>query len=258
MIFSDYCIGDETKTNDVFSFTIVPYDNWFDNLKNTINMISKTDIKKKRKIEDRLMKYLKDKRLFHVNFIVNERKGITRRENVDEKQVVSTMLENTVKMLDEWVINTPSNADYFRKIKKKLAVIKTEMQRKEPNYKIFRDTMLLTLLAGYICYVIVREAKPEIVGWFSDRDKMVDVYSGAAADFFHLNYHGLCEKHGIIAGATKIYVGIPTCDENGKMWYDELVRILISRRNYNYAMAGSWISKALRISRCALVTSVRI
>ena len=34
--------------------------------------------------------------------------------------------------------------------------------------------------------------------------------------------------------------------------------ILISRRNYNYAMPGSWISKALRISRCALVTSVRI
>jgi hypothetical protein len=33
---------------------------------------------------------------------------------------------------------------------------------------------------------------------------------------------------------------------------------LISRRNYNYAMPGSWISKALRISRCALVTSVRI
>ena len=36
------------------------------------------------------------------------------------------------------------------------------------------------------------------------------------------------------------------------------VKYLISRRNYNYAMAGSWISKALRISRCALVTSVRI
>ena len=33
---------------------------------------------------------------------------------------------------------------------------------------------------------------------------------------------------------------------------------LISRRNYNYALPGSWISKALRISRCALVTSVRI
>ena len=33
--------------------------------------------------------------------------------------------------------------------------------------------------------------------------------------------------------------------------------ILISRRNYNYAVPGSWISKALRISRCALVTSVR-
>jgi hypothetical protein len=29
-------------------------------------------------------------------------------------------------------------------------------------------------------------------------------------------------------------------------------------KNYTYAMQGSWISKDLRISRCALVTSVRI
>ena len=29
-------------------------------------------------------------------------------------------------------------------------------------------------------------------------------------------------------------------------------------KNYTYAMPGSWISKALRISRCAFVTSVRI
>jgi hypothetical protein len=33
---------------------------------------------------------------------------------------------------------------------------------------------------------------------------------------------------------------------------------LISRGNYTYAMPGSWISKDLRISRCGLVTSVRI
>lgn len=33
---------------------------------------------------------------------------------------------------------------------------------------------------------------------------------------------------------------------------------LISRRNYDEALPGSWMSKALRISRCALVNSVRI
>mgnify|MGYP001573900115 CR=1 FL=1 len=38
----------------------------------------------------------------------------------------------------------------------------------------------------------------------------------------------------------------------------KLAYALISRKNYTYAMPGSCISKALRISRCALVTSVRI
>ena len=33
---------------------------------------------------------------------------------------------------------------------------------------------------------------------------------------------------------------------------------LISQRNYDEALPGSWMSRALRISRYALVTSVRI
>ena len=38
----------------------------------------------------------------------------------------------------------------------------------------------------------------------------------------------------------------------------EAAHILISRKNYTYAVSWSWIFKALRISRCALDTSVRI
>jgi len=34
--------------------------------------------------------------------------------------------------------------------------------------------------------------------------------------------------------------------------------ILISRKNYTYAMLGSWISRAFKISRCDLVTFARI
>ena len=37
----------------------------------------------------------------------------------------------------------------------------------------------------------------------------------------------------------------------------EAVTSLISRRNYNEALPGSWMSKALRISHYASVTSVR-
>lgn len=225
MIFSDYCIGDENKPNDVFSFTIMPYDDWFDNLRNEIRNLSKKDIKEKQSIEPEFISYLKNRRLFHLNFIINERKGITRREDIDEKQVVSTMLENTDLMLDKWIINTPSNADYFREIKKKMSAIKSEMQKKAPNYKIFRDTILLSLLAGYICYLLVKEAKPEIVSWFSDRDKMVDVYGRVAYENFGMNYHGLCEKNGISSEITKICVGIPATNNAGDLWFDEMIRI---------------------------------
>lgn len=53
-------------------------------------------------------------------------------------------------------------------------------------------------------------------------------------------------------------VDISFAGQNYRILFDAGLSNLISRRNYNYAMPGSWISKALRISRCALVTSVRI
>lgn len=225
MIFSDYCIGDKNKPNDVFSFSIMPFDNWFDNLKNEIHTTSTRDIKKKQTIEPKLITYLKSRKLFHINFIINERKGITIRGDILEEQVVTTMLDNTLSMLDKWIIDTPSNAEYFRNIKRKFTTIKRELQKKAPNYKLLRDAMLLALLAGYICFVLVREAKPEIVGWYSDRDKMVDVYNRFANESFHLNYSGLCQSSGISSKTTKICVGIPTANEAGNVWYDEMIRI---------------------------------
>lgn len=225
MIFSDYCIGDKNKPNDVFSFTIMPYDDLFDNLTKEICSLTKKDIKKKQCIEPEFITYLKNRRLFHINFIINERKGITRLKDLDDEQVVSAMLDNTDLMLDKWIINTPSNADYFCEIKKKMSAVKNEMQKKAPNYKIFRDTILLSLLAGYICYLLVKEAKPEIVSWFSDRDKMVDVYGRVAYENFGMNYHGLCEQNGIPSEISKICVGIPTTNDAGGLWYDEMIRI---------------------------------
>ena len=55
------------------------------------------------------------------------------------------------------------------------------------------------------------------------------------------------------------YRGLPRIlAESGYSTISAHAYYLISRRNYNDALPGSWMSKALRISRCALVTSVRI
>lgn len=225
LIFSDYCIGDVNKANDAVAFTIMPYDEYIEDTKTAINELTKKDIKSKSVIEDRFLDYMKETRFFHVSYILTERKGVTQREGIEQRDVVLAMIDNTLQMLDNWIINTPSNSEYFNIVKGKLGAAKTATQRKSANFKLLRDVITISMLAGVLAFLLTREGSAEVVGWFSDRDKIIDVFDGIASDFYGLNHHSLCERGAINSGRTKIVVGIPELDANGKVWYDEMNRI---------------------------------
>lgn len=222
-LISDYCL--HAKNNDVFSFTIMPYDDTLEDIKQAIRDGSKRDLKHKSDVEESFITYLKDRRLFHINFVINESRGITRRSDKTEREVVEEMMDNTIKMLDAWVINTPSNAPYFVQIKNKTLSLQNKLSRKSANYKLMRDSMLTAVLAGYISYLLIRECRPEVIGWFPDRDKMHDDLYTIRYDWLGLNAHALCEKSGITSTSTKICAGVPDMNGGNSMWYDDLIRI---------------------------------
>ncbi len=225
LIYSDYCIGDDTKPNDVISFTLMPFDAYPDDIKQRIFKLAPTDIKNKKNINPDFISYLKEKRLFHINFILGSRKGITKVEGYDERKVVNETLDTTVKMFNQWCITTPKKADYYQTVIKKLNNIKTKLSGKSPNYSLFRDVVLVSILAGYICYLFTKYASAEIVGWFSDRDKLIEAYEMIASDLFFSNHHGLCIRDSIDSSMTRILFSIPTADDEGKVWYDEMNRL---------------------------------
>lgn len=225
LMCSDYCIGDNTKSNDVISFTIMPYDDYLEEIKNLIISLAPTDIKHKRTINSDFIAYLKEKRLFHINFILGSRKGLTQVDGYDQKDMIMLSLDNTIKMLNLWCGNTPGNANYYREIMKKAGLAKAELSKTSANYNLFRDVVLVSLLAGYVAYMFTKFAEAKIFGWFSDRDKMIDAYGNMANFLFGLNHHGLCEKNGIDSSQTKIVVGVPDTDEDGNVWYDEIIRL---------------------------------
>ena len=224
MIYSDYCIGDRHKVNDVVSFTIMPYDNFPDVEKRIIKSLAPKDLKKTNQIAPDFIEYLKDARLFHISFLLKSRKGITHSDELDQHQVVSARLDGTIEMLQAWCINTPTNAQYFESIIKKLERVKREMSKRSANFRLFRDITLIPLLAGYLAYLLTKEAKAEIVGWFSDRDCIVEALDGVAECFFHLSHHSLCERNNLPSSSTKIVYGIQR-DETGGVWYDEQNRL---------------------------------
>lgn len=225
LMYSDYSIGDKDKPNDVLSFTIMPYDNYPDVIKSKIFSIAPTDIKDKRSINPDFIAYLREKRLFHINFILGGRKGLIQSKTLSQKEVVMSLLNHTSEMLDKWCDNTPTNSDYFKKIKKKIGITKNELAKKSANYALFCDVVLVALLAGYISYIFTKYNESKIFGWFSDRDKIVDAYDSLVADHFVMNHHGLCERDTIDSSKTKILFGVPEVGENGKVWYDEMNRL---------------------------------
>lgn len=222
MMYSDYCIGDEGKPNDVISFTIMPYDDHHHNIKGRIFSLASTDIKEKRTIAPDFIAYLREKRLFHINFIVE---GLTQADGFVEGQLILESLDNASKMIDRWCDNTPDNANYFQDIKRKLTKTKNELSKKSPNYTLFREVALISLLSGYIGYLFTKHGNAQIFGWFSDRDRVVDAYNMLIADLFMINHHGFCERDSINSSQTKIAFGLPKSGQSSKLWYDEMNRL---------------------------------
>jgi len=225
LMYSDYCIGDKNKPNDVVSFTLMPYDDYPNIIKERISLLAPTDIKDKRKINPDFIAYLKERRLFHISFILGSRKGLSQADGFVEKDLVMISLTKTCEMLDEWCDNTPSNAEYFKAVKEKLRIARGELSKKSANYSLFRDVLLVSLLAGYISYMFTKFNKAKRFGWFSDRDKIIEVYDRLIADLFPMNHHSLCERDSIDSSGTEIAFGVPQSDKDGKGWYDEMNRL---------------------------------
>ena len=225
LMCSDYSIGDRNKPNDVISFTIMPYDEYLDVIKRKIFSVAPTDIKDKRAVNPDFITYLRGKRLFHINFILGSRKGLTQCNGLCQKEVVMNSLNQTSKMLDKWCENTPNNLDYFKEVKKKIGIAKNELSKKSANYTLFRDIVLVSLIAGFISYVFTKYNQSKIFGWLSDRDKILDAYDCLVADQFQINHHSLCERDAIDSSKTKIVFGVPEANENGRVWYDEINRL---------------------------------
>ncbi|MDA0107853.1 hypothetical protein OH456_06845 [Vibrio sp. La 4.2.2] len=224
LIFSDYCLHDKNKPNDVVSFTIVPYDEYPEILKKKIRELAPRDIKKTRKVNPEFINYLNQNRFFHVSFILGSRGGLTKNCSMKEVDYINESIDVTKSMLNDWAINTPSNREYFDSIVKKLNYLKNEQNKKSPNRKLLRDVLLVPMLASYLAYLLTKEAQASIIGWFSDRDKIIESYNEIAYDFFHINHHSFCEKAGINSSDSQIVVGQPTCSEGG-MWYDAQNRL---------------------------------
>ena len=206
-IFSDYCLDDKDKPNKVASFSIIPHDYDLNTYPAYLNKIAPRDIKSTRSPNPDFLRHIAENRLFHVSFMFGNLNGITEGVEGTSKSHIEAMLCQTISMVNSWPRTTNQSGNYYDSLAKKLAKLQRRLQRKSPSLNLFRNTVIVSLLAAYLTYLLTRHGNASIVGWFSDRDKIIDAWDGIALDLFIMNHHALCERDGLDSETTKLVFG---------------------------------------------------
>lgn len=221
-IYSDYCLHNKLKQNDVVTFAVVPH--LIDNkrFQNFVNLFAPSDIKKSRAVRNKFLELVRSAPILILSFILGKNRVVSRsREMGGEKLNILSGMDATIQMLSEWL--EQSNSAYHRDIRRKMLAIRREMIQKSFSMKLLKDIMVVSLLAAYIGFLINKKCMPLKIGWFSDRDKIIDAHDRICLDMFALNYQGICDYYDIKSTRAEIVIGVPNC--SGKMWYDEFNRI---------------------------------
>jgi hypothetical protein len=221
-IFSDYCLDDKNKPNKVASFTIVPYDFEFSEYSEHIHRIAPNDIKGSRSIKSGFLEHIAENRLFHLSCVFENLSGLTSNGIITGREHVLQSIDHTTRMVQEWINKQPENAAYYAKLLKKFSELKNNLNKKSPNLNLFRNVLVVSLVAAYLAYLLTKEAGATIIGWCSDRDKIVETWGQIAHELFSLNHHALCLRDNIKSAGTKLLVSPRAYDAP---WYDSINRI---------------------------------
>lgn len=227
MICSDYAIGDKKKKNDVVTFTFYPYIVDHQLLQRAIKALAPKDLKNTRKINENFLAFVKEAPILNISVVLSRKRKLDYINN--ERDFFTISIDMIIKQLEYWVISTPESKEHFESLIKKMNELKTLVKSPSTNLKIIRDLEIISQLVAYLCLEINLIIDVEILGWFSDRDKLLEYKkakfkSPIIFDFINNLYHVLCENHSDkINSKAKLFYGVP--EQDGTLFYDELNKI---------------------------------
>lgn len=218
-ITADFCLHDTDRPNDVFAFSIIPYDTEFDIIRSQINEVIPKDWKKSKEITPQAIDFLRDKRRFHIAFVFPHTPQVF--NNGDDTNPLEIARQSVAITVDQ-LIAQGRTGDSLRRLK----ALKQESKANRFNVELLSDLYVLSDLFCFVTLTLARERNVEVVGWLPDRDKMTTWCGGVLFDIGVQTLMGLSEhfkipvpeKGPLIAGPT------PGAGKDA-MWYDELVRL---------------------------------
>lgn len=228
MLLSDYVFNNKDK-KDVITFSLVPYIVSFDEMDKLIKKLSSTDIKKAKSIDPTFINFLADGPIFNISIKLDKnRKLCSNERNFYIKKIDMLILQHEIWIEDA---KKEGEKEWFKETIKCLKNFKSVINRTGTNLRVIRDIEIVSTLAAYFMSEVTTLANVEDIGWFSDRDTLLDFKSkeiGCIIIFkmVTIYYNTLCESQQIDS-IGRIGFGIPESDQenSNKPWYDTLIRI---------------------------------
>ncbi len=217
IISCDFCLHDRSRPNDCICFSITPYNNTFENIKTSITSVLGRDIKNTRSVSDSAANLLRDKRFFHIAFLLQKNRAVFNNGPNSDPLEISREVANITLLKSVEMERGEPRISLLRKLVQ-------ESKAKSFNHGLFADLYLLALFLPIISLLIARERKAEMIGWFSDRDSMTEWCDRILWEFATENVHGLAERLCIDISGTEFPIAVPD-PKTDEMWFDHLVRL---------------------------------
>lgn len=224
MIFSDYVFDDEKKEQDVATFSIMPYFEYFDTLDESIKSLSSKDLKSSKKVNPNFIEFINKSPILNLSFILSKKRKLC----TDEKLYFITKLSLLVKQCKNRITNN-DNIDYNKKLLKNYEFCLNEFSKKNQNLKLFRNIDIISQINAYIIFQIYSHLNDiELIGWFSDRDNMLgyklnEFKTPLIFNLSNSQFHALASNLVDENYKVEVVYGLP--DRSGDMYYDSLNRI---------------------------------
>lgn len=218
-IFSDYCIGDDNKSNDTFAFAVVLNHDTQANIEEYIAAVAPSDIKGSRSTSEGLIRYLMSPVVFSVTHIVDRQSKILRDYLTPEH------LAETLSALRQIIaLSFPRGENvYYREVDKRLAAYQQDMKRKSHNLGLTRQSHLCAAFAAMLIFQLDSKKSPHHIRWISDRDAMFNKFDGVTFDLAFLYFELLKKQAGRQSYYPEIQFGLPGWD--GVNQFSEFIRI---------------------------------
>lgn len=218
-VAADFCLHDKNRPNNVFAFTIIPYDAYPDTLFREIRHALPKDLKKTKTIDSNAIEFLTNQRRFHFGFVFQDPPAVF--NNGPGSDSLTVARESLAITVDTLVKHGRSKENMRR-----LKILRQKAQATAFDVELLADMYVLSYLLCFVTLLLSRECRVDVVGWFSDRDKMTTCCDGVVWDISRETLYGLANHFRISIPNDIPLIAKPdaNADKDGT-WFDEFVRL---------------------------------